>query len=180
MFVLAPNPAYKAFSVRPVDKTTDRLVIRNIFRQAFYGDNAREYTDDGLWEMYRNLDTRDIFGAYLVYEGDTALFLLEIHPPLQMDLTEKYLLKEGEIGIYCFILSPGETANLPAIRACIGSLLTRGTIERIITALSYAAPADPMVIFLEKAGFERLTDNGEPLTIYQCTRESFQRSEPSL
>jgi hypothetical protein len=40
MFTLTSNLAYKAFSVRPVDKTSDRSIVSDIFRQEFYSDPA--------------------------------------------------------------------------------------------------------------------------------------------
>ena len=180
MFTLTSNLAYKTLSVRPVDKTSDRSVVRHIFRQEFYGDNPRQYPDDGLWEIYERIDTRDIFGAYLVEEGDTVLFLLEIHPPVQMDLTGEFLLQKGDIGIYCFLQSPGSAANLPALRACLDSLLIGLHIGRVITAFGHATPDDPKAILLEKAGFERLPVSTERLSVYQCTRESFLRQAPSV
>jgi hypothetical protein len=180
MFTLAPNLAYKTFSVRPVDKTSDRIVVHNIFRQEFYGDSPKQYPDDGLWEIYERIDTRDIFGAYLVSEGDTVLFILEVHPPVQMDLSGEFLLQKGDIGIYCFFQSPGEAANLPALRACLDSLLISPLISRIITAFGHVTPDEPKAILLEKAGFEMLPVSTERLSIYQCTRESFSREASSL
>ncbi|HMI60613.1 MAG TPA: hypothetical protein VK518_06890 [Puia sp.] len=176
MFTLTTKPACEVFAVRPVNKTSDRSIIRNIFRQEFYGDSPKLYPDEGLWEIYERIDTRDVFGAYLVCEGDTVLFLLEIHPPVQMDLAGEYLLQKEEIGIYCFFQSPGAAANLPALSACIDSLLNYPSIRRIITSLGYVTPNEPKAILLKKTGFERHPGSTDKLSIYQCNRESFLRA----
>ena len=172
MLVLTPNPAYGAFSVRPLDAAVDKAVVRELFRQEFYGDSPKQYSDEGLWEIYERFDTHDVFGAYLVYENDTLLFLLEVHPSIQMDLVGEYLLKKDYIGIYCFVQSPAATANLPALRACMDSLLNYPGINRIITALGHAALNTTKAILLEKAGFQKLPVSTERLSIYQCTHSS--------
>jgi hypothetical protein len=175
MFTLTIKPACKLFSVRAVNKASDRSVVRNIFRREFYGDSSKQYPDDGLWEIYSQIDTRGVFGAYLVCNGDTVLFLLEIHPPVQMDLAGEYLLQKDEIGIYCFFQSAGEPANLPALRACIESLLGVTSISQIITAIGHTTPNEPKAILLKKAGFELRRGSTEQLSIYQCNRQSLLR-----
>src|SRR5277367_71613 len=90
MFTLTVNPINGAFSVRPVCKSTDRPIIRELFCIEFYGDQPQPFFDDGLWEIYDSMQTttKEVFGAYLVYYREHPLFLLEIHPPVQMDLVE--------------------------------------------------------------------------------------------
>src|ERR1700722_11174336 len=102
MFALTNNSDYAAFSVRPVNKATDRPVVREIFRKEFYGDDRLSYPYDGLLEIYDRMEIAGSFGAYLVCHGEQVLFLLEIHPPIQMDLTADYFAAPGAIGIYFF------------------------------------------------------------------------------
>jgi len=174
MFALTTDPAYASFVVRPVNKTTDRLVVREIFRREFYGDNCPVYPDDGLWEIYDRMETNGVFGAYLVCRGEQVLFLLEIHPPIQMDLTAEHFADPNAIGIYCFFYSPDETICLPAFQACIASLLDNPGITRILTSLNLATGSDPRAGLLEKSGFRRLRPPSNKLSIYRCTRDSFR------
>jgi hypothetical protein len=81
MFSLRTVSTYDAYTVRRVNKASDRFVIREIFRLEFHGDHFPAYPDDGLWEIYDRMDTHDAFGAYLVCRGEQVLFLPEIHPP---------------------------------------------------------------------------------------------------
>jgi hypothetical protein len=173
MFALTNNSAYAAFSVRPVNKTTDRSVVREIFRREFYGDNRLSYPDDGLWEIYDRMEIAGPFGAYLVCRGEQVLFLLEIHPPIQMDLTPDYFTGPGAVGIYCFTLSRDETIYYPAFQACIASLLAAPSITRILTSLGQASGYDPKARLLEKSGFTRQAATAGRSTVYCCTRESF-------
>ena len=173
MFALSKTPGHTAFSVRPVNKATDRPVVREIFRREFYGDNSLSYPDDGLWEIYDRMEIAGSFGAYLVCYGEQVLFLLEIHPPIQMDLTPDYFTDPGVIGIYCFPWSRDETIYFPAFRACIASLLAEPAIRRILTSLGQASEYDPKVRMLEKSGFTPLPATAGRSTVYCCTRESF-------
>lgn len=173
MFALTTNPAYTAFSVRPVNKATDRPVVREIFRREFYGDNRLSYPDEGLWEIYDRMEIAGPFGAYLVCRGEQVLFLLEIHPPIQMDLTPDYLTGPGTVGIYCFTWSRDETTYFPAFRACIASLLAQPAITRILTSVGQASGYDPKARLLEKSGFTRQLPASGRSTVYCCTRESF-------
>jgi hypothetical protein len=174
MFTLTVNPLNGAFSVRPVCKATDRLIIREIFSAAFYGDLPQPFFDDGLWEIYDSMEptTRDVFGAYLVCHRERPLFLLEIHSPVQMDLTETYLSRPGTIGIYCFYTSPTGSLNLPALRTCIGSLLDQPGIDRILTTIANPHN-DPRATLLERAGFQRLPKSPDSAAVYTCTIKSF-------
>lgn len=174
MFALTNNSEYAAFSVRPVNKTTDRPVIREIFRREFYGDNQLSYPDDGLWEIYDRMEIADAFGAYLVCRGEQVLFLLEIHPPIQMDLTADHFTGPGAVGIYCFTWSRDETIYYPAFRACIASLFAEPAITRILTSLGQASGYDPKARLLEKTGFTRQPATSGRSTVYCCTRESFR------
>jgi hypothetical protein len=173
MFALTTNHAYAAFSVRPVNKATDRPVIREIFRREFYGDSRLSYPDDGLWEIYDRMEIAGYFGAYLVCRGEQVLFLLEIHPPIQMDLTPDYFTGPGAVGIYCFTWSRDETIYYPAFRACISSLFAEPAITRILTSLGQASGYDPKARLLEKTGFTRQSATSGRSTVYCCTRESF-------
>jgi hypothetical protein len=174
MFTLTVNPLNGAFSVRPVCKATDRLIIRELFSAVFYGDLHQPFFDDGLWEIYDSMEptTRDVFGAYLVCYREHPLFLLEIHPPVQMDLTETFLSQPGTIGIYCFYTSPTGSLNLPALRTCIGSLLDQPDIDRILTTITHPSE-DPRVTLLERAGFQPLPKSPGRVAVYTCTMESF-------
>ena len=177
MFALSTNPDYAAFSVRPVNKATDRLVVREIFRREFYGDNRLSYPDDGLWEIYDRMEIAGSFGAYLVCRGEQVLFLLEIHPPIQMDLTPDHFTGPGAVGIYCFTWSRDETIYYPAFRACIASLFAEPAITRILTTLGQASGYDPKARLLEKAGFTRQLATSGRSTVYCCTRENFHRDK---
>jgi len=173
MFALSTDPAYAAFAVRPVNKTTDRFVVREIFRREFYGDNSPVYPDDSLWEIYDHMETSGVFGAYLVCRGEQVLFLLEIHPPIQMDLTAEHFTDPNDIGIYCFFYSSDESIYLPAFQACIASLLDNPCINRILTSLNQSTGFDPRVGLLEKSGFRRLRGGSNKPSIYRCSRDSF-------
>jgi hypothetical protein len=173
MFALSTKPDYAAFSVRPVNKATDRPLIREIFRQEFYGDDRQPYFDDGLWEIYDRMEIAGPFGAYLVYRGEQVLFLLEIHSPIQMDLTADYLADPGALGIYCFTWSHDETSCHSAFRACIASLLGEPAVTRILTSLGQVSESDPKVQLLEKSGFTCQPATSGRSIVYCCTRESF-------
>lgn len=176
MFTLTCHPLNGAFSVRPVCKATDRLVIRELFCKEFYGDLPQPFFDDGLWEIYDSMETtaKDPFGAYLVYYRDHLLFLLEIHSLVQMDLTETFLSPQRTIGIYCFYASPAESLNLPALRTCIGSLLDQPGIDRILTTLGHPAEEpEPRATLLKRAGFKQLPKSPGQVAVYTCTTDSF-------
>jgi hypothetical protein len=174
MFTLKVTPLNGAFSVRPVCKATDRPIVRELFCKEFYGDLPQPFVDDGLWEIYDNMEptAKDIYGAYLVYHRDRLLFLLEIHSPIQMDLTETFLSEPGTIGIYCFYISPAESLNLPALRTCIGSLLDQPGIDRILTTLGQPAEKHRATL-LERAGFRLLPKKPGDVAVYTCTTEYF-------
>jgi hypothetical protein len=160
-------------TVRPVCKVTDRPIVRELFRREFYGDLPQLYPDEGLWEIYDSMETYDAFGAYLVFYHDRPLFLLEVHPPVQMDLAADYLSQPGTIGIYCFYSSREEPMNLPALRACIDALLSHSSVKRIVTRISFVIPHDSRVGFLEKAGFRRLSKSPDQSAVFYCTQDTF-------
>jgi hypothetical protein len=178
MFTLQVPPLNGAFSVRPVCKATDRPVVRELFRKAFYGDTPQPFLDVGLWEIYDNMEAtaKDVYGAYLVYYHDRILFLLEIHAPIQMDLTTTFLSGPGTIGIYCFYTSPIDSLNLPALRTCIGSLLYQPGIDRILTTLGHPAEYHGSTL-LQRAGFQLLPKSPKNTSDYCCTSGSLQRSQ---
>lgn len=176
MFTLTKHPASGTLSVRPVNKDRDRSVVREIFRREFYGNNKTQYPDEGLWEIYDRMDTNGAFGAYLVSHYNHILFLLEVHPAVQMDLRGEFLSQPGTIGIYCFYHSLEETVNLPAFRACISSLFNDPSIRNILTTLNHVSPGDPRSPLLEKSGFTRFSENTDRSAVYSCTRDSFRRS----
>jgi hypothetical protein len=176
MFTFTVNPLNGAFSVRPVCKATDRLIIRELFCQEFYGDLPQPFFDDGLWEIYDSMKptSSDVFGAYLVCYRERPLFLLEIHSPIQMDLTEAVLSQPGTIGIYCFYISLMGSLNLAALRTCIGSLLDQPGIDRILTTIAHPDPVkDARTTLLERAGFQPLPESPGRVEVYICTMESF-------
>jgi len=175
MFTLTANPLNRAFAVRPVCKATDRPTVRELFRKEFYGSVAQNYPDEGLWEIYDNMEANDadVFGAYLVSFRDRLLFLLEIHPSFQMDLPASYLAREGSIGVYCFFASPDDPMNLPAFRTCISSLFDDPGIHQILTAISPVSRQDPKLDLLTRTGFQRLPGSLERSLIYHCTMETF-------
>jgi len=176
MFSLTKHPANGTLSVRPVNKDTDRSVVREIFRREFYGNTKTQYPDEGLWEIYDRMDTSGAFGAYLVSQYNHILFLLEVHPAVQMDLRGEYLSAPGTIGIYCFYHSFQETLNLPAFRACIASLFGDPSIGCILTTLNHIGADDPRTLLLEKAGFRRLSGNTDRNAVYSCTRDSYHHA----
>jgi hypothetical protein len=147
--------------------------VRELFRHEFYGSHPQLYPDDGLWEIYDSMETDEAFGAYLVFHHDRFLFLLEVHPPVQMDLSTDYLSSPGTIGIYCFYSAPNNPMNLPALRAVIGTLLGYRSIHRIVTRINFVASGDPRVLLLEKAGFRRLTKSPDKAAIYFCNPDTF-------
>ncbi|MBS1661241.1 MAG: hypothetical protein JST68_09345 [Bacteroidetes bacterium] len=173
MFALTKHPEQGTLSVRPVNKATDRSLIREIFRREFYGNTKVQYPDEGLWEIYDRMETSDAFGAYLVSERNHILFLLEVHPAFQMDLRVEFLSKPGAIGIYCFHHSIQENINLPAFRTCISSLFNYPSIGSILTTLNHVAPGDARTMLLEKSGFTRISENTDRSAVYCCTRDSF-------
>ena len=175
MFTLTFNPLYRDFTVRPVCKHTDRTLIREIFRKEFYGSVLQSYPDEGLWEIYDSMETTEdeLFGAYLVSYLDRPLFLLEIHPPVQMDLRSEYLAEPGTVGIYCFYTSPNEPMNLPGFRFCISSLLDYPGVDQILTTTNNMPHEDPRVDLLERSGFTRIPKNRDTPTVYRCTQLSF-------
>jgi hypothetical protein len=160
-------------TLRPVCKDTDRGIVRELFRHEFYGSHPQLYPDDGLWEIYDSMETHEAFGAYLVFYHDRLLFLLEVHPPVQMDLSADYLSKPGTIGIYCFYTTPNDPVNLPALRTVVGALLGFRSIQRIVTRVNFVSSADPRVLLLEKAGFRRLTKSPDKAAIYYCNPDTF-------
>jgi hypothetical protein len=160
-------------SLRPICKNTDRVIVRELFRHEFYGARQQLYPDDGLWEIYDSMETEDAFGAYLVFYRDRLLFLLEVHPPVQMDLAAEHLSQPGTIGIYCFYASGEEHMNLPALRTIIDTLLVYPSIKRIVTRVNFVTPGDPRVGLLEKAGFRRQTDSPDKAAIYFCNPDTF-------
>jgi hypothetical protein len=176
MFALTKHSANGTLSVRPVDKGRDRSVVREIFRREFYGNTKTQYPDEGLWEIYDRMDTNGAFGAYLVSQRDHILFLLEVHPAVQMDLRMEFLSQPGTIGIYCFYHSLRENVNLPAFRACIGSLFNDPAIGNILTTMNHVAAGDPRTILLEKSGFTRLSEITDRSAVFSCTRDSFRRT----
>lgn len=176
MFALPTNPDGGTITVKPVNKTTDRSIVREIFRREFYGDSRLYYPDEGLWEIYDRMDTHEAFGAYLVSRGEQVLFLLEIHPPIQMDLLADCLSTPGTIGIYCFCYSRDTTIHGPAFKACIASLLSYPSINRILTSISHITGNDPRTCLLDYAGFRQLPASSDRLSVYSCTRESFEIS----
>ena len=159
--------------MRPICKDTDRALVRELFRHEFYGNRPQFYPDDGLWEIYDSMETEDAFGAYLVFYHDRLLFLLEVHPPVQMDLAAEHLSQPGTIGIYCFYASHDEQLNLLALRACIGSLLGYRSIKRIVTRVNFVSPGDSRVMLLEKTGFRRLAKSSDKAAVYYCNPDTF-------
>jgi hypothetical protein len=180
MLVLSPKPDYKAFSVRPVNKGSDSETIRQVFHKELYGDDPRRFPDESLLNIYDKMDTRDIWGAYLAFYNDHFLFLLEVHPPLQMDLPEEYPLEGNDVGIYCFSTSFDEPEKEPALSACLDTLLDHPGINRVVTSIGYTGPEDPKAAFLKKAGFTELTGSTDKLSVYECTRESLQAKRAIL
>jgi hypothetical protein len=160
-------------TLRPVCKDTDRAIVRELFRREFYGSHPQSFPDEGLWEIYDSMETHDAFGAYLVFYHDRLLFLLEVHPPVQMDLSSDYMSRPGTIGIYCFYAFPDDHMNLPALRIVIDALLSQGSIRRIVTRINFTTPADPRVSLLEKAGFRRLAKSPDKAAIYYCNSDTF-------
>jgi hypothetical protein len=176
MFTLTKHPANGTLTVRPVNKAMDRSIIREIFRREFYGNNKTQYPDEGLWEIYDRMDTNGVYGAYLVSQYNHILFLLEVHPAVQMDLRPEFLSQPGTIGIYCFYHSFQETVNLPAFRACISSLFNDTSIRNILTTMNHLPAGDPRSLLLQRSGFSRLSENTDRTTVYSCTRDSFRHS----
>lgn len=160
-------------SLRPVCKDTDRAIVRELFCHEFYGSSPQLYSDDGLWEIYDSMETYDAFGAYLVFHHDRVLFLLEVHPPVQMDLAPEYCSRTGTIGIYCFFASSSDHMNLIALRAIIAALLDHRSIRRIVTRINFVTSGDPYVALLEKAGFRRLAKSPNTAAIYYCNSDTF-------
>ena len=172
---LAFDPLNRGFAVRPVCKETDRPLVREIFRKEFYGSALLAYSDEGLWEIYDTMDGNEanVFGAYLVSYLDRPLFLLEVHPPVQMGLDTEYLSERGTIGIYCFYTSGADPMNLTGFRACISSLLDHPSVDQIVTTTTNMPVDDPRVTILGNSGFTRLPKNHDRPTIYRCTQISF-------
>jgi hypothetical protein len=177
MFTLTKHSANGTLSVRPVNKATDRSVIREIFRREFYGNNKVQYPDEGLWEIYDRIETNGVFGAYLVSQCNHILFLLEVYPAVQMDLRPEYMSQEGTIGIYCFCHSFQEILTVPAFRACIDSLFNDPSIRRILTTINYVPASDPRIMLLERSGFSRLSDYTDRQAVFSCTRDNFRRMD---
>jgi hypothetical protein len=180
MFALTTKLAQGHLTVRPVNKATDRPVIREIFRREFYGDNRLCYPDEGLWEIYDRMETNGVFGAYLVTRGEQVLFLLEVHPPIQMDLIAENLSAPGTIGIYCFGYCRDEAAVQDAFGTCIGSLFAYSAVTRILTSLSHVTAFDSRARLLECSGFRLLTTPTNKLSVYCCTRNGFMPHGPSV
>lgn len=175
MFTLAFNPSNRDLAVRPICKEKDRSLVREIFRKEFYGSALQSYPDEGLWEIYDSMEANqeDVFGAYLVSYLDRPLFLLEIHPPVQMDLPAAQLADPGTVGIYCFYTSIVDPMNLPGFHTCIGSLLDYPGIDYIVTTNNNLRYEDPRVGILQRSGFTRLSGNPNQPTVYRCTQLSF-------
>ena len=175
MFTLTSNPLQRDFAVRPVCRQSDRTLIREIFRKEFYGSVLQSYPDEGLWEIYDSMEANEeeVFGAYLVFYLDRPLFLLEIHPPVQMDLRSDYLAEPGTVGIYCFYTSGNDPMNLPGFRTCISSLLDHPDVDQILTTTNHMPHEDPRVSILERSGFTRLPKNRDQSVVYRCTQLSF-------
>lgn len=180
MFALTTKLSQGNLAVRPVNKATDRPVIREIFRWEFYGHNRHFYPDEGLWEIYDRMETNDVFGAYLVTRGEQVLFLLEVHPPIQRDLIAEHLSAPGTIGIYCFGYCRDEAAVQDAFRTCIGSLFVCSAITRILTSLSHVTAFDFRGRLLEQSGFTPLTTPSNKLSVYRCTRDGFKPPAPTV
>jgi hypothetical protein len=119
------------------------------------------------------METHGAFGAYLVFDHDRLLFLLEVHPPDQMDLAADDLSQPGTIGIYCFYSSPDDHMCLPALRACIDALLNSQPTQCVVTRVNFVTTKDPRVILLEKAGFRRLTKSPDNAAIFYCNGDTF-------
>ena len=160
--------------MRPFCKATDRLIIRELFRKEFYGDDMlQSYPDEGLWEIYDSMEPNgDAFGAYMIYYHDRLLFLLEVHPPVMMGLPPE-LSRPGTVGIFCFYNSLLESMNLAALRSCIGCLLDFPSVDRVLTTLAYSVPGDPKISLLERSGFKRLSKSPDHASVYCCTAKSF-------
>jgi hypothetical protein len=173
MFVLTLNPFKGALSLRPVCKSTDRNLVRELFRREFYNDFPQAYSDQGLWEIYDSMERNGAYGAYLLTWHERPLFLLEVHPLIQMDLERCYLSLPGTVGIYSFYFTPEDPLNLPATRACIGALLDHPAVSRIVTTLAYGQPGDEKTLILEGSGFRRLSENSEKPVVFCCTPASF-------
>lgn len=175
MFTLTYNPSNRDFAVRPICKETDRTLVREIFRKEFYGTAMQAYPDEGLWEIYDSMETNDqeVYGAYMVFYLDRPLFLLEIHPPIQMDLVSDFLSEPGTVGIYCFYVSGADPMNIPGFRTCISSLLDHPNVDQILTTINHMAKGDTRIGILEHSGFSRLPKNRDRSVIYRCTQLSF-------
>ena len=135
----------------------------------------QNYPDEGLWEIYDNMETNDsdIYGAYLVSFRDRLLFLLEIHPSFQIDLPATSLVEPGSIGVYCFYSSPDDPMNLPAFRTCISALFDDPSVHQILTAISPVSRRDPRLDLLERSGFQRLPISLDRSLLYRCSMETF-------
>lgn len=179
MLALLSNPPYQTLTIRPVNKATDRTAIHRIFRQEFYGDDPRPCPEEEIWKIYDTLESRGIYGAYLVCRDDHPLFLLEVHPPLQLDIAGELTLQNTDLGVYCFFSSLREASNSTALKACLDSLLSYPGIRRIITTVGYASPDEPKVALLKKAGFVLRPESTVRLAILECTRTSLPGASSS-
>lgn len=161
--------------MRPVCKATDRPVIRQLFCKEFYGNAVQPYPDEGLWEIYDSMEPQaeEPFGAYLVSWLDRSLFLMEVHPAVQMDLPKPFLSQPGTIGVFVFYFSYSDVMNLPALRACIGCLLAHPSVERILTTFTQPAPNDPRIQLLKGCGFRRSPKSPGHSAVLCCTTETF-------
>jgi|GEM_PF-1080086 hypothetical protein len=164
------SSSYRAISARPISKATDRPIVREIFRKEFYGPGAKQFPDEGLWEIYEAMETDDLFGAYLVFHKEDLLFLLEVHPPVQMDIA---LPDPGAIGLYCFFKSEDEPACLRALRSCIRSLFRSPRVSRIVTRVNFPKPSNPRQLILQRSGFVLAPGSTTKSAIYQCFRRTF-------
>jgi hypothetical protein len=175
MFTLSSSSLHKDFTARPVCKKTDRPLVREIFRREFYGTASPSYPDEGLWEIYDSMEANetDVFGAYLVFFLHRPLFLVEIHPAVQMDLLSEQLGVPETIGIYCFFIAANDPMNLPGFRACIGSLLDTPGVDQLLTTTSHIRKEDPRVHILKHCGFIRLPQNRGKSDIHRCNSLSF-------
>jgi hypothetical protein len=173
MFGILSDPFKGALSLRPVSRSSDRSLIRELFRKEFYGESPQTFSDEGLWAIYDTMETHGVFGAQLAFWRDQPLLLLEVHPLVQMDLDRRRFSGMGAIGAYVFYFIRQHQMNLPVTRACIGALLHDPDVSRIFTTLGYNELSGPKTALLEGTGFRRLTDSSDKPPVYCCTPGSF-------
>jgi hypothetical protein len=175
MLSFAVHTLLSGISIRPVKKSTDRLIIREIFRQEFYGMPNVSFPDDGLWEIYDHMETDGLFGAYLVFHLDELLFLLEVHPVAQMDLRLSDKIGTDDVGVYFFCHSQEIKLLLPALRACLISIFEGGAMKNIFTSVTRADPQDLRVRLIEQSGFVLASDDKTTRgKVFSCNRKSLE------